>query len=648
MSSFKLNGESLNIVDENISKLKVLFPEMVNGDNEIDFDAFREIFESNGEIITDDYEEHYKFTWWGKKEAKKVAKQTTTKTLRPSKRDSKNWEETKNIYIEGDNLDALKILLGSYRNKIKMIYIDPPYNTGHDFVYKDDRTESTKEHLESTGQLSEDGYLFENAKADGKYHSNWLNMMYPRLTLARKLLTDDGVIFISIGDDEFANLKNICDEIFGEGNFISSFVRVSKKGSSMGKFVSPSYDWILCYVKNINTNPGFVFPQTEEYIAQFNLEDLNGKYKTKSLYQSSLDPLRGCNNQRYFIECPDGSLVIPPGDIFPEIKKDGEKIAPKSRNDKVWRWSAETYLHEKENLVFKKSNSSPLVDENNMRSLWNVSTKQYLKGPEESKVVPGNLIENSLNSEATGELKSLNIPFDFAKPVSLIKYLAQVCNVKDNDIILDFFSGSGTSAESVFSLNSMDNKNISFILVQIPELVDDKSPLHEEFENICEIGKERIRRAGEKILEETDNDRLDIGFKVFKVDESNFIPWNAKITSENVEQAILGTENNLVQGRSELDLVYELLLKHINLDLNCPVDEVNVNGKKVYIIDNGYALICLENKLDVSIADELLKLKEELMVDYSQVILKDEALDDNSSINIYETLKSNGVEFYTI
>lgn len=643
----KLDGKSFDMIGDNISKLKEIFPGVVNEDNQVDFDNLREILEKDIEVV--DYgEEHYKFTWWGKKESKRKARETTTKTLIPSKKDSKNWDSTKNIYIEGDNLDALKILLGSYRNRIKMIYIDPPYNTGHDFVYKDNRTETEGEHLESTDQISEEGFLFENAKTDGKYHSNWLNMIYPRLDNARKLLTDDGVIFISIGDDEFANLKNICDEIFGESNFISSFVRVSKKGSSMGKFISPSYDWILCYVKNINKNPGFVFPQTEEYIAQFNQEDEHGKYKTKSLYQSSLDPLRGCSNQRYYVKCPDGSLAIPPGDVMPASKNDGEKIAPKTRNDKVWRWSAETYLIEKDNLVFKKSSSSPLIDEKGNQSQWNVSTKQYLKSPEESRVVPGNLIENSLNSEATSELKEINIPFDFAKPVSLIKYLAQVCNTKDDDIILDFFSGSATSAESILSLNDLDGKNRHFIMVQLPEEIDENISGNDVFENICEIGKERIRRSGDKIVEKSGNNNLDIGFKVFKIDESNFIPWNPTLkTAEDVEQAIIGTANNIVHGRSEMDLIYELILK-LNLDLNVSIEEKQINNNNFYIVYGGFMIVCLDNTIEESIAKDIISLKNELMTDHCKVVLLDDALDSNSSINIFNELNSEGIELYTI
>lgn len=253
----KLNGQSFDVVEDNISKLKEIFPEVVNGDNQLDFDSLRDILEKDIEVV-DDGEEHYKFTWWGKKESKRKALESTTKTLRPSIKDSKNWNETENIYIEGDNLDALKILLGSYRNRVKMIYIDPPYNTGKDFVYHDNRTESKKEHLENTNQLNEEGQLLENPKTEGKYHSNWLNMIYPRLYLAKKFLTKDGVIFISIDDNEIDNLKKICNEIFGENNFITQFYWKSRTSQNYSdKYISNIGEYILCYAKDINFTKEF-------------------------------------------------------------------------------------------------------------------------------------------------------------------------------------------------------------------------------------------------------------------------------------------------------------------------------------------------------------------------------------------------------
>ena len=621
MSDFKLKGESLDIVDENISKLKELFPEMVTGDNEIDFDAFKDLFEKYGEDLVDDSEEHYKFTWWGKKEAKNEIKKTTAKTLRPVKKDSKNWDTTQNIYIEGDNLDVLRILLNSYRNSIKMMYIDPPYNTGHDFVYKDNRTESTQEHLESTGQLSEEGFLYENAKTDGKYHSNWLNMMYPRLSIARKLLTNDGVIFISIGEDEFENLKNICNEIFNEENvevIIWEKVTGSENAGSgkmkVTKRFRKDHEYIVvCYKSKKDTI--------------FN-KPLRIK-KTKNEYGNADNDPRG--NWMSCEICKSENKSNPNGKNYFEVTTPtGMKIK------RQWHYSFEELnkLDEDNRIYWGNGNIIPRL-------------KKFLNEP--SPTTPTSVIMSMFTqTDGNNAIKDLNLPFDNPKPVDLIKWFLEL--IPDNDfLVLDFFSGSATTAQSVMKLNSEDNSNRKFIMVQIPEETDEKSEAYKAgFKYITEIGKERIRRAGDKIVEESGNKDLDIGFKVFKIDDSNFIPWNPMITSENVEQAILSTADNLVQGRSELDLVYELLLKHVSMDLNCPVDETNVNGNKIYIIDNGYALICLENKLNASIVEDLLKLKEDLMVDYSLVILKDEALDDNSSINIYEALNSNGMEFYTI
>ena len=606
MSGFKIKGENFDVVEDNISKLKDLFPEMVTGDGEIDFDGFKELFEKSGEIITDDYEEHYKFTWWGKKKAKNEIKKTTAKTLRPSKKDSKNWDTTKNIYIEGDNLDALKILLDSYRDSIKMIYIDPPYNTGHDFVYKDDRTESTKEHLESTGQLSEEGFLYENAKTDGKYHSNWLNMMYPRLVLARKLLRNDGVIFISIDDNEFHNLKKICDEIFNEKNYLGDIIWNSTKSVTNTALISVSHTYNLIYFKNkdyyVKNRSEFRLPDDGSGFSNPD-NDPRGPWKADPFQVGGWRP-----NQQYEIVNPNTGKVYTPN---PDCswKNDYEKFQELLKDNRI--------------VFGKDGTGGPL-------------RKRFLfEAKERGKVTKTWWDDVETTTNGTMHLKKLfdnKIIFNNPKPVGLIKKMLNLCT-SNEDIILDFFSGSATTAESVIRLNSEDNFYRQFIMVQIPEPTDEKSITYKEgYENICEIGKERIRRAGDKIVD----------------DESNFIPWNPVITSENVEQAILSTADNLVQGRSELDLVYELLLKEINLGLNCPIDETIINGKKVYIIDNGYALICLENKLDASIADDLLNLKEELMVDYSEVILKDEALDDTTSINIFETLNSNGMDFKTI
>ena len=632
----KLDGKSFDIVEDNISKLKELFPEIVTGDNEVDIDTLADIFKKNGEDVVDDSEEHYKFTWWGKKEAKRVAKETTTKTLRPIKNDSKNWDSTENIYIEGDNLDALKILLGSYRKRIKMIYIDPPYNTGKDFVYKDNRTETNHEHLESTGQLSEEGFLFENAKTDGKYHSNWLNMMYPRLYLARKLLADYGVIFISIDDNEIENLKKLCNEIFGEENFVGQFNWYkSETPPNLSKKIKKSIEYILVYEKRIN----------------------NSRYEGIQRFSKSDNGLLNQTNS-------EKTLIFPKGIVKTRLKN--QIIKKGEYGTDSYKIILEEDTEVKDGLFIKdviltskfKWSQEKLLDEISNNTIISIKTQTLSPSYEKDSYdpeVPKNFIDKSVNVDTTENagkyLKKLfdnKKIFDYPKPVSLMKYLFNFKKSGTDEIYLDFFSGSASTAQSIFELNNDLKKKNKFILVQLPEETDENSEAYKAgYQNICEIGKERIRRAGNKIVEESGNTDLDIGFKVFKIDESNFIPWNPVINKDNVEQAILKTGNNLVDGRSELDLVYELLLK-LNMDLNSPVEETNINGRKVYVVDNGYLLICLENNVDASIADDLLKLKDDLMVEYCEVILKDEALDDNSSINIYETLNSSNVKFYTI
>jgi len=616
----KLDGKSFNVVEDNISKLKEIFPEVINGDNQVDFDNLREILEKDIEVV-DDTEEHYKFTWWGKKEAKRVALESTTKTLRPSKNDSKDWDTTENIYIEGDNLDALKILLGSYRNRIKMIYIDPPYNTGHDFVYKDNRTETSEEHLANTNQLSEEGYLYENPKTDGKYHSNWLNMMYPRLYLAKRLLTDQGILFISINDYEIENLNKMADEIFGEDNveiMIWEKVTGSENAGSgkmkITKRFRKDHEYILvCYKSKEKT--------------LFN-KPLRIK-KTKNQYGNADNDPRG--NWMSCEICKSENKSNPNGKNYFEVTTPtGKKIS------RQWHYSYEELvrLDEDNRIYWGNGNIIPRL-------------KKFLNEP--SPTTPSSVILGMFTQTgANNELKELDLNFDNPKPVDLIKWFLEFSE-SDDDIILDFFSGSSTTAQSTMKLNSEDNGHRKFIMVQLPEETDEKSDAYKAgYKNICEIGKERIRRAGEKILEEANINDLDIGFKVFKIDESNFIPWNPDLNStEDIEQAILATANNIVDGRSELDLVYELLLK-LNLDLNAKIDEKQINNNKFYIVNHGFMMICLNPNVDVSIAEDIINLKEELMTEYCQVVLLDKALDDNSSRNIYETLNSQDIEFYTI
>lgn len=640
----KLDGSSFDIVKNNIQKLKELFPEVVDGDNEIDFDNLRDIFKEYDETIVDDGEEHYKFTWWGKKEAKNNAKATTTKTLRPVKKDSKNWDTTNNIYIEGDNLDALKILLGSYRNKIKMIYIDPPYNTGNDFIYVDNYRETNKEHLKRTGQLNADGFLDENPVTDGKYHSKWLNMIYPRLLIARKLLTDDGVIFISCDDNEQENIRKLCNEIFGEDNFIANAIRRKNKLVMKGdKTFKNVLEPLVIYAKN-KKKVTFGYTKKEKSLSDFSV--ISAGYGIKEV--------KFLPGQLRFRE---NNKIVPKNkferlELLDDLEIENNLNKNTVRMCAEFKWS-ESKIHEK-------------MDENAFILIKKTETMTPRIYFETDTAKPIDYIDESYgkvtNEDGKTDLVKLGLKdiFSYPKPVEFITFLENIIS-DDNCIILDFFSGSATTAHATLKINSEDTGKRKFIMIQLPELTyeldskgnkvpkkESKNAFNEGYYNISEVGKERIRRAGDKILEESENKDLDIGFKVFRVDDSNFIPWNPNV--DNVEQAILSTRDNLVAGRSELDLIYELLLK-LNLDLNASIEEVTLdNGlkNKVYVIRNGFVLVCLDEELSDSIADDLLNLKKELKSTYTQVVLKDSALNDSDSINIYELLKSNNVRFYTI
>lgn len=629
-----LSGVSLDLTEYNLHQLKELFPEVFCEDK-IDFDKLRLLLGDNVE----DREERYEFTWNGKSDAIRLAQTPSTGTLRPDRESSKNWDDTENLYIEGDNLEVLKLLQKSYFGKVKMIYIDPPYNTGKDFVYKDNFMDNIANYKEITNQTTK-----ANPETNGRYHTDWLNMMYPRLKLARNLLRDDGVIFISIDENEERNLKKVCDEVFGESNFIGCAGRISKKANNQGDYWAPNFDYLLTYTKQ------------KEYCVPFfgginyksyNLIEDKGPrkgeyYQLIRLYMTSLDPMRGCSNQRYFIECPDGSLVIPPGEIFPDEKTDGCSVIPRSGKDKVWRWSINTYEQNKHKIVVKKVKSSNLVNQDGENTCWNVFTKTYLNDViNKSTATPNNFIENHINQNATRELRELQIPFDFAKPSSLVKYLCEICRVENNDIVLDFFSGSATTADAVMQISSEAKSNIKFILVQLPEVIEEKI---KEYKNICEIGKERIRRAGDKIVSENKDkkniENIDIGFKVFKLDSSNLKSWDSSI--ENLEQNLLNMDTNLKKDRSREDLLYEILLKS-GVELTAKIEEIKVGYNTLYNIGQGALLACLDDKITQDVIDEIPKHKSEFME--TKVIFKEAGfMSDAAKINAIQNLKQFKIE----
>lgn len=623
MKEINLDGKTPDISEENIKKLRQVFPDAFTEDR-VDFDKLQQVL---GDYV-EDSNERYNFTWNGKARALRLSQTPSLGTLRPCKEESKEWDTTRNLYIEGDNLEVLKLLQKSYHSKVKMIYIDPPYNTGGDFVYPDDFKDSLKNYKIITGQVDNEGNkLSTNTESNGRYHTDWLNMIYPRLRLGRNLLADNGVIFISIDDNEIDNLKKICNEVFGEDNVIAILARKTKTTSNNGNYFAPSHEYIVVCAKSIDNLNSFndsEAQEDEEYIKLFRKEDDYGKYNTIGLYQPSLKH----GGSRYYIECPDGSKVITP-------------------NNLPWRWNEQTFMAKKaENrVVFLETKTSPLIDENGNKAKWNIYTKLYLKERLESGMRPISFIDKYTNSEASKELLKMKIPFTFSKPRRLIQYLMKICGTTQDDIILDFFSGSSTTAHAVMQLNAEDGGNRKFICVQLPEPCDDKSEAFKAgYKNICEIGKERIRRAGEKIKQEKGLEalNLDVGFKVLKLDTSNIRKWQPDY--DDLERSLLDYTENYVEGRTELDVVYEIMLKY-GLDLTYPVDEFKIASKEVYSIGFGMLVICLDNEIGTEVAKGILEKIKELAPESSRVVFKDNGFNtDSNKTNIKEILKCGGIE----
>jgi len=637
MKPERLDLKSMDITEQKIRMIKAAFPEVFTEAGKIDFEMLKTAL---GETVDSSGKERYVMSWPGKSKLTSIIQETSTGTLRPVEKESVNWDSAEHVFIEGDNLEALKLLQKSYLGTIKMIYIDPPYNTGNDFIYPDDFSNNLENYLQLTGQVDIPGRkIASNSETSGRYHSNWLNMMYPRLFLSRNLLREDGVIFMSIGKRELDNLVKLVHEIFGEENVIEIVSRIAKKGSSMGSYFSPAIDYIVVCAKNIDSLHGFSEPLTDRYRAKYKMKDDKDNFVIKGLYQSSLDPLRGCANQRYYIECPDGTLAIPPGENFPAQKKDGEKIAPQNRKDKVWRWAADSYLQKKDRLYFKKSDSSPLVDETGNRSKWNVYTKQYLTESEEKGYVPGNFIAdypNSLGSKDLGELKSV---FDFPKPSGLIVYFMKLCGVRSGDFVLDYFAGSCTTAHAVLDLNREDRGARRIIMAQLPEPCGENTEAFKAgYKTIADIGKERIRRVIKRLNHESSlintNNEKDLfqnnsisedscrfvvknsnpGFRVFKLDISNFKPWSGDIdNTEELKKELDGFIDPIILGRTQEDILFEILLKS-GYKLSSDIKEIEIAGKRVFVVSKGALFICLEDEAPDGLFTEVAEKEPKLFI----------------------------------
>lgn len=503
-----------------ISMLKDAFPGAFV-DGRIDFDVLRE---SLGDHV-EDRRERYCLTWNGKSRARRIAEAPPVGELRPCPEESVDWDTTQNLLIEGDNLEALKLLQEECCNEIKMIYIDPPYNTGKDFTYSDDFRHSIADYRRLTRQGPRHSA---NAETAGRFHTNWLNMMYPRLALARSLLREDGVIFISIGDQELANLRLICNEIFGEENCLGCVTRVAKKTSNKGTHFAPSKDYVLVYARRAECVAPFMDVVRPSYAARFAEEDARGRYATVGLYQAALDPRP---NQRYWIECPDGSFVIPPGEVFPDEVADAAQVKPASRRDRVWRWSRQSYLARRHLLVFRESPRSPLLTPDGSLSRWNVYTKYYLEDRLKKGTRPRDVLDDVTNDLGTAALRRLGLDdfFEFAKPPELIRRLMQWVG-GDEGVYMDFFAGSGTTAQAVLEQNAQDGGKRRFILVQLPEpCPEDSVAAQSGCATIADICKERVRRVIASLAQQGARQsqgagastpagaRGDYGFKVFKL-----------------------------------------------------------------------------------------------------------------------------------
>ena len=538
----KLSNQSKDISQENIKKVEELFPNCVtetydkdgNLVRSIDFDILRQDLSDH---VVEGPKERYQFNWPGKREAILLANAPTTNTLRPLPEKSVDFENTKNVYIEGDNLEALKILRETYMGKIKMIYIDPPYNTGNDFVYKDNFKQSTEDYLKSSGDIDEEGNRMEvNGESNGRFHTNWLNMMYPRLVLARDLLMDDGVIFVSMDEHEYPNLRKMCDEIFGEQNFIAGVVwERAYSPVNLMKHFSPSHDYIAVYGKNIEITECNGLPRDRDANDRYSNPDNDPRGPWSS---SDLSVGPAVQKNIYEIVTPSGRKVLPPSGYSWRLSH--ERFAEFVKDKRIW--------------FGPDGNNTPRIKR------FLCETKQGI-----TPMTIWKYTEVGHSQEASQHLKKIfdgKAYFDYPKPVALIQRCIQLYCNKDS-IVMDFFSGSATTAESVFKQNADDNANIRFVLVQYPEAIDDtKSAFQDGYKTICDIGEERIKRSGRIIKDSSllTNQDLDIGFRVYKIDSSNM--KDIQSTPGDTQLNLLEDADFVIKpDRNPLDLVTQVMLQ---------------------------------------------------------------------------------------
>lgn len=601
----KLKMHSMNKVDANVAKIAAMFPNCVTErineegvlEKAIDFDVLKQELSS---VVIEGNEERYQFTWPDKKKAILTANAPIKRTLRPCREESVNFDTTENLYIEGDNLEALKLLQETYLGRVKMIYIDPPYNTGNDFIYNDDFSEGTQEYLSSSGQYDELGnQLVQNPESNGRFHTDWLNMMYVRIKLAKDLLATNGVIFISIDDNEVFNLKKICDEIFGSGNFVVQLaVQLNPRGRNLDVFVAKTHESVLVYTKNYLDITSISGVEKEgKMVDEYNKEDERGKYREIGLRNrnQAFNPQTRPNLYFPLYVNPQTHRVSTiqneqfTDEVWPDAP-DGTKTC--------WTWMKTKIDAENDLVIAERSGEE-----------WRIFRKDYLlsiDGKMATTLVKSlwtdNTINNDYGKKSIKELFGSNV-MSFPKSPELIKKLIAIGAGKD-DIIMDFFSGSATTAHAVMELNAEDNGHRKFIMVQLPEVTEEKTEAYKAgYTTICEIGKERIRRAGRMIKEKSPltTSELDCGFRVLKCDSTNM--KDVYYNPAEIELSLLSDlTDNIKEDRTPEDLLFQVMLD-LGIMLSSKIEETVIAGKKVYCVDGNKLIACF----DKDVTDETIK-----------------------------------------
>ena len=612
-------AQSADILAGNIEQLKTIFPEAFS-EGKIDFEVLRQLLGGTVE----EREEKYGLNWHGKRKARQLALIPSTGTLRPCQEESVEWDTTQNLMIEGDNLEVLKLLQKSYSGKVKLIYIDPPYNTGKDFVYPDNFQDNIKNYLELTGQVEGGRKISSNTEASGRFHTDWLNMMYPRLKLARNLLREDGVIFISIDDNEVSNLRKVCDEIFGEENFVANFLWEKRINRENRKVVSNRHDHLLCYSKNSDDSLRAIglLPMNEEAIERYKNPDNDARGDWTSV-PAIAQAGHGTKSQFYTLKTPTGRHVDPPSGScwrYTEAKMK-EAIA----DNRIWFGS--------------DGNGVPRIKKFLDEGQQGLTTESIWW----AKDVGTN---DSAKRELTKLFDEIAV-FDTPKPHQLIVRMLQLTSDEES-IILDFFSGSAPTAQAVIEQNNTDSGNRRFILVQLPEACDENSEAFKVgYKTIAEIGKERVRRAARKIKDENPLFHGDLGFRVFKLDSSNINTWEPD--RNDIETTLFNSIEHLKADRSEADILYELLLK-LGLDLCVPIEKRTFAGKEVYSVGGGVLLVCLATHIT---RDEVEPLAQGIVAWYKELapagettsVFRDSAFaDDVAKTNLAAILQQHGLE----